>query len=289
MSNVNYLLITAAYNEAQLIEKTIQSVTSQRKPPDKWIIVDDGSTDETASIIGEYLHQFRFIELIKREKEVGRDFASKVFAINYGLKEIDLNEYDFVGILDADVSFEPDYYFSLLEEFQRRPKLGIAGGTYFDVYDGKKNRVYPSPFSVRGATQFFRRECFEQIGGLLPLKYGGEDGVACTAARMYGWEVCNIDEVQVLHHRRTGTADMSIIKTRFRDGLVEYFMGYHPLFQFVKCMRRVLKEKPFIIGGFIRLVGFWFAFFKGEKRLIPDNILEYTRKEQVTRIFKMSY
>ncbi len=289
MLNTNYLLITAAYNEAHLIEKTIRSVIAQEVQPIKWVIVNDGSTDETENIVTEYIKQNPFIELFTRIKEDGRDFASKVFAINYGLKDIDLNEYNFIGILDADVSFGPNYYSSLINKFNSKPKLGIAGGIFFDVYNGKKNKIYPSPFSVRGATQFFRRECFQQIGGLLPLKYGGEDGVACIAARMFGWGVSNIKELEVLHHRRTGAVDINILRARFRGGLLEYFLGYHPLFQFIKCLQRTVIEKPYFIGSFFRLLGFWYANFKGEKRIIPKDILMYTRKEQIARIFKMSF
>ena len=284
----NYLLITAAKNEAEFIEKTILSVIDQIIKPAEWIIVNDGSTDDTEDIVKIYTNQYPFIKLFSRIQEERRNFASKVFAINYGLKNIDLNEYNFIGILDADVSFGPNYYSSLISKFKNRPKLGVAGGIFFDIYNGKKVKVYPSPFSVRGATQFFRLECFEQIGGLLPIKYGGEDGIACNAARMYGWEVCNFEDIEVVHHRPTGTVDRNILKARFRDGFVEYHLGYHPLFQLVKCIRRI-KEKPIFFGSIFRFFGFWWANLKREERNISKELLSFIRKEQIGRLIKIEY
>lgn len=288
MNEAKYILITAAYNESEFIEKTILSVINQKFKPDQWIIVNDGSTDKTEDIVRKYENQNPFIKLFTRKKEQGRNFASKVFAINYALKDIDLNGYNFIGILDADVSFGSDYYSSLISKFGDRKKLGVAGGIFFDIYNGEKIKIHPSPFSVRGATQFFRRECFEQIGGLVPIKYGGEDGIACIAARMHGWEIHNFEDLEVIHHRPTGTVDKNILKARFRDGFVEYHLGYHPLFQMVKCIRRV-KERPIFIGSLFRFIGFWWANLKREKREISKELINYIRKEQMIRVVKIHY
>ena len=113
--------------------------------------------------------------------------------------------------------------------------------------------------------------------------------MACIAARMHGWEITNFEELVVLHHRRTGSADKNIFKRRFRDGIVEYSLGYHPLFQFIKCVSRVFKEKPYVLASLLRLFGFWWASFKREERIIPNDIIKYTRKEQLQRILRLSY
>ena len=289
MADNSYILITAAYNEASMIENTIKSVITQKTLPSKWIIVNDGSIDDTECIVENYARDNNFIELITRVKKEGRDFASKVSAIRYGLNKVDLNDINFIGILDADVSFDSYYFASIIDRFNSSPKLGIAGGSFFDIYKGKKYKIWTSKYSVRGAAQLFRKECFQQIGGLLPLKYGGEDGVACIAARMHGWEITNFEELVVLHHRRTGSADKNIFKRRFRDGIVEYSLGYHPLFQFIKCVSRVFKEKPYVLASLLRLFGFWWASFKREERIIPNDIIKYTRKEQLQRILRLSY
>lgn len=285
MNTVKYVLITAAKNEESFIEKTIQSVINQLHKPAEWIIVSDGSTDATEYIVSKYASKNSFIKLLINHRKEGRDFASKVYAINLGLKNIQTTEYDYIGILDADVSFDKDYYLSLIEEFEKNPKLGIAGGNYFDIIDGKKIPVYPSPYSVRGATQFFRKECFDKIDGIKPIKYGGEDALACFAARMHGWELKNIEGLIVLHHRPTGITGSHIFRTRFRDGFVEYNLCYHPLFQFIKCIKRI-PEKPFLIGSILRFFGFWTAYIKREKRNISIELFSFIRKDQIKRLTK---
>jgi len=287
INTVKYVLISAAHNEQDFIEKTIISVSNQLHKPTEWIIVSDGSTDNTESIVRKFAAENSYIKLFTNNRKEGRDFASKVYAINIGLKNIQTSEYDYIGILDADVSFDRDYYSLLIEEFKKNPKLGIAGGNYFDIIDGKKVPVSPSAYSVRGATQFFRRKCFNQIGGLIPMKYGGEDAAACFAARMYGWETKNFPDLVVLHHRPTGLVGKNLLKARLRDGYVEYDLGYHPLFQLVKCVKRV-TQNPYFIGSFIRFIGFWIARFKFENQNVPAELRIFIRKEQAFRLFHIN-
>ncbi|NWG29381.1 MAG: glycosyltransferase family 2 protein [Ignavibacteriaceae bacterium] len=286
MSTVKYVLITAAKNEESFIEKTIQSVINQLHKPAEWIIVSDGSTDNTESIVCKYASENSFIKLLINNRKEARDFASKVYAINIGLKNIQTSDYDYIGILDADVSFEKDYYSSLIEEFEKNPKLGIVGGNYFDIINGRKVPVRPSPYSVRGATQFYRKECFDKIDGIKPIKYGGEDALACYAARLYGWEIKNINSIIVLHHRPTGITGSNLFRTRLRDGSVEYNLCYHPLFQFVKCIKRI-PEKPFLIGSILRFFGFWLSYIKREKRDISNELFDFIREDQIRRLIKM--
>ncbi|OQY75110.1 MAG: hypothetical protein B6D44_02425 [Ignavibacteriales bacterium UTCHB2] len=282
MNEEKYILITAAHNEQDFIEKTILSVINQSHKPSEWIIVSDGSTDNTESIVCKYSKENSYIKLLTNNRKEGRDFASKVYAINIGLKNIQTSEYNYIGILDADVSFDKDYYSLLIEKFKQNPKLGISGGNYFDTINGKKVIVHQSPTSVRGATQFFRRKCFEQIGSFLPLKYGGEDAAACFSARMYGWETKSFPDLIVLHHRITG--DKHPLKARLRDGYVEYNLGYHPLFQFVKCIKKV-TQYPYLIGSVVRFIGFWTARFKFSNQNIPIELKKYIKKEQSVRLF----
>ena len=282
MKTDKYILVTAARNEQDFIEKTIISVINQLHKPKIWIIVSDGSTDNTESIVNKYASENSFIKLIINNRREGRDFASKVYAINIGLNNIQTSEYDYLGILDADVSFENDYYSSLIKEFKKNPKLGVTGGSYFDIINGKKTYVYQSTFSVRGATQFFRKECFDKVGGLIPMKYGGEDAAACFSARMHGWETRSIPGLIALHHRITG--DKNPLKARFRDGYVEYDLGYHPLFQFIKCIKRV-TQKPYFIGSAIRFIGFWIARLKSKNQNVPTELRVFIRKEQTFRLF----
>jgi glycosyltransferase involved in cell wall biosynthesis len=280
-----YILITAAHNEEKFIELTIKSVINQQLKPLQWVIVNDNSTDRTGEIIKKYLRDNNFIKLLNIKRKDGRDFSSKVYAINEGFKSLKNIEFDFIGILDADVSFEPNFYSTLIAEFHKNKKLGIVGGDYFDIVNGQKKYIKPSPYSVRGATQFFRRECFEQIGGLIPLKYGGEDALACYAARKHGWDLLNVKGLIVIHHKPTGSGSRNMIKANFFSGIMEHHLGYHPLFQFFKTISR-LFQPPFIVGGICRFAGYWYSNFKGINDIKKnDEIYQFIKRDQLKRLY----
>jgi glycosyltransferase involved in cell wall biosynthesis len=280
----SYILITAAHNEEVFIENTIKSVIDQTILPVKWIIVSDRSTDKTDEIILKYTYECSFISFLKIDGNNDYNFAAKVNAIMAGYETSHNLKFDFIGILDADITFENFYYQKIIERFFQDNKLGIAGGKFYDLYAKKKESIPISEDNVRGAVQFFRKQCFEEIGGLLPLKYGGEDGMACFSARKNGWEVKSFNDLVILHHRRTGTAKSSILKKRIRDGLMEYSMGYHPLFQLIKCSYRII-EKPYLLGSILRFMGYWYGYLKAEKLIIPKDLIKFIRKDQLKRIF----
>jgi len=287
LTNSKYILITSAHNEAGLIGNTIKSVLDQQIKPLEWIIIDDGSTDNTSEIVAEFAASNSFIKLFNKTADLSRDFSSKVNAIHLAVSKITSLDYDYLGILDADITFDASYYASVISKFENREKLGIVGGIIYDLVNGKTIPLYLHPNITRGAVQFFKRECFEEIGGLLPLKYGGEDSAACFSARSKGWEVQNFEDLIGYHHRLAGTADRGIYKARFREGFVEYHLGYHPLFEFVKGISRY-KEQPTILGSMVRFTGFWWANLKREKRSISKELIKFIRKEQINRIIKIS-
>src|SRR4051812_37332053 len=124
----DYALITPAHNEQDLIEKTIQSVVQQTARPLRWIIVNDASADGTAAVVARYCREYDFIRLINVERPNGRSFGGKVGAFNRGLAELADLPWAFIGNLDADISLRADYYKGILREFEKDPRLGIAGG-----------------------------------------------------------------------------------------------------------------------------------------------------------------
>jgi glycosyltransferase involved in cell wall biosynthesis len=283
MMDKSYVLVTAARNEEAFIEKTIQSVICQSVLPQKWVIVSDGSTDRTDEIVRKYTVKYDFIQLVCVRTCSNRNFASKVNAINAGYKQVKNTEYDYLGILDADVSFEVSYYESVLAKFNQNIKLGIAGGIIIDVCDGKFNKKYTSPESVSGAIQLFRRQCYEQIGGYIPLEDGGVDAVAEVMARMKGWQTRAFSELKVFHYRRMGTKGRNIYSVRFRQGREDYLLGYHPLFELAKCLLRI-KEKPYFVGSLLWIWGYYWPWLSKIKREIPDDIVRYLRQEQLRRL-----
>lgn len=280
MSKPSYVLITPARNEAGYISKTIESVINQTVLPEKWVIVNDRSTDQTVEIVSRYVEKYNFITLVHTKKYEKRNFTSKVNAIEVGFTQLRNIDYDFLGILDADVSFESNYYKYILKQFQQNPRLGISGGLIFDVYRGKCVQwVTRLNSSVGGPIQMFRRQCYDDMGGFTPHEKGGEDAIAEFVARKNGWAVRTFPSAKVFHHRRVGTYDRSIWRARFLQGERDFMIGYHPLFEVAKCMRRVV-ERPYFMGSLCWLSGYLGAALRKDMRTVPLDVVRYIRKEQ---------
>ena len=279
-----YVLVTAAYNEEALIERLIISVGSQVLLPLKWIIVSDGSTDRTDEIVRDYAGRYQYIQLLRITKDHPRNFAAQASAINAGLDQLKNYDYDYIGNLDADVSFESTYFERLIVHFENEQKLGLAGGSICEERRGefrprKGNRSY----SVANAVQLFRRECLETLGGrYFILQYGGHDWHAEVTARMKGWHVQTFSELKVFHHRPTG-AGTGLWRHSFRQGLMDYSMGVHPLFEIAKLIARVLRQ-PYVPAPLFRLIAFWYAYCRGETRPVSKEFMAFMRKEQFERL-----
>ena len=289
-NNMKYIIITPAYNEAEYIERTIEGVLAQTVLPSKWIIVDDGSSDDTAAIIKKYESEYNFIQYHQRIKQAGQSYyASNVHTIMAGYEQIKAINYDFLAVLDADISLPKDYYEQIFDRFSQDKKLGIASGVYQDMVNGKLYRMLNDRRSTPKAIQVFRKDCFDQIGGYLPLKYGGEDTCSCIMARMNGWKSWSFPELCVVHNRPVGTGHAgNMLKVRFRNGLNDYGMATHPLFMLLKSLRRCIKERPFMSGGLARIAGFLYGYCLREKRQIPDDVVQFTRQEQIGRLFNLN-
>lgn len=282
--NAIYVLVTAARNEEAYIEKTIKSVISQTIRPKKWVIVSDSSTDRTEEIVNKYSAEYDFIQLLSSRGDVNRNFGSKVYAINKGLKMLEGIDYQFIGNIDADIEFESDYFERILERFNDNVNLGIAGGWLHQLQNGKyRERLANSKRSVPGSIHMFRRECFEMIGGYLPLKIGGEDSTAEVMARMCGWATKSFPDLRVFHHRIKNTNICIILCVRYQKGVEDYFIGSHPLFEVLKCFIRI-KERPFVIGNIFRFFGYFWNLLRKKPIPVPNDVVQYLRKEQMLRI-----
>lgn len=281
MKKTSYVLITPARNEEAYIEETIKSIIAQTIRPLEWIIVSDGSTDKTDEIVESYTSRFNFIKLVKAENQEKRNFGSKVNAFRAGYEKLEIQDYGFIGNLDADVTFDKNYFECLFNKFEKNPKLGLAGGIIAVLVDGKYEKQINSLNSVAGAVQLFRRTCYEDIGGYIPLKSGGIDSAAEIMARMKGWQVQTFPEYLVLHHRRVGSSNQ--YRSMFKKGIVNYSLGYHPIFQIVSAIFR-MKAKPYITGSMCILLGYFWAMICRHKRPISDELVKFLRSEQLQRI-----
>jgi poly-beta-1,6-N-acetyl-D-glucosamine synthase len=279
-----YVLLTAAKNEADYIGLTIESVLRQTVRPLAWFIVDDGSSDQTGEIIKRFASANPFIRLLSSGTTSERSFGSKDKAINAAYESARKLHFDFIGILDADITFErEDYYEEILGKFQNNPKLGIAGGYIHERSNGVwQCRKGNSEDSVAGGIQLFRRACYEQIGGYVPMHYGGEDWLAMIKARMSGWEVQAYPEYPVFHYRPTSSAG-GRWRGLFRLGMMDASFGSHPLFELFKCSRR-LWARPVLAGSFVRFSGFAWWILSGRKPLLSSDQVAFLRKEQMAKI-----
>lgn len=282
----NYVLITPARNEAAFIERTINAVCSQTIPPLRWIVVNDNSTDHTAEIVASYTQRFPFIRLISVSGESQRNFGAKVRAFARGLEALEGLDYQFIGNLDADISFEADYYERILERFAADLRLGIAGGIRYDWCNGSFHKVICAPDSVGGPFQFFRKQCFEDVGGFKPVKIGGVDAIAEISAKMHGWKVRSFPVLKVYHYRCTGTATGSMMMARFRDGMKDFVLGYDPLFEAARCLYR-FKENGYSAGGLFRISGYFWAFLKNYQRPVSKEFVQFLRADQRRRLREM--
>ena len=280
--NISYVLITPARNEEMNIENTIQSVISQTVLPKRWVIVSDGSTDRTDEIVHKYLAEHSWIEFIRMPEHRDRQFAAKVQCFNAGYEKLQELDFHIIGNLDADISFDQDYFKFLIDKFAENSRLGVAGTPF--VEDGKHyDYRFTNIEHVSGACQLFRRECFEEIGGYVPIKGGGIDWVAVTTARMKGWKTRTFTEKTCFHHRKIGTGNASPMMTWFRQGRKDCFLGNHPLWEFFRSFYQMTK-KPYIIGGGFLLSGFIWAMLNRIYIPISKELIEFVRKEQMQRL-----
>jgi len=195
-----YALVTPARNEAAFIGLTIQSVVAQTLRPVKWVIVSDGSTDGTDEIVRRHAAEQPWIELVRMPERQERHFTGKVAAFNAGYARLRDVKFDLIGNLDADISFEEDYFAFLMTKFAEDPKLGV-GGTPYRQKTGTYDYRFTSIEDVMGACQLFRRDCFEEIGGYVSVKYGGVDVIPVFTARMKGWKTRSFTDKISRHHR----------------------------------------------------------------------------------------
>ena len=276
---LRYVLVTPARNEEHFIEATLASVISQSVLPERYVIVDDGSSDRTAEIVTAYAEGKAWMTLVRLPPAGERDFAKKVRAFNAGLEQVKGLPFDVIGNLDADVSLEPDHCEYLLSQFGLDPRLGVAGTVYTQPGFDSMLDSFEGEECVAGPMQFFRRECFEEIGGYVPNRLGGIDWIAVTTARMRGWKTTAFTGRRFHHHRSMGTANRGRVGAMFDYGRKDYFLGGSPLWQCCRVGYRMTKQ-PFILGGLALLAGYSWAAITRVERPVSDELMTFHRQEQ---------
>jgi glycosyltransferase involved in cell wall biosynthesis len=280
---MKYVLISPARNEEALIVRTLNSVVSQTLLPERWVIVDDGSTDRTPEIVKKFTERHPWAELVCRPQRHDRSFATKVHAFNAGLQRVRSLQFDVIGNLDADLSFEPDYLEFLMQKFSADPKLGVAGTPFIENgYDSARDS-FEGENHVAGGCQLFRWQCFEEIGGYIPNRAGGIDWIAVTTARMKGWKTRSFMEKRFQHYRPLGTAERSVWKATFSYGEKDYYLGNSPIWEIFRVAYRVTKQ-PVLIGSLALLCGFSWAALRRINRPVSYELMQFHRREQMKKL-----
>jgi poly-beta-1,6-N-acetyl-D-glucosamine synthase len=280
---LSYVLITPARNEALFIELTIQSVVAQTVRPLNWVIVSDGSTDGTDDIVKHYASLHPWIELVRRPERHERHFAGKVLAFNAGYARVKDLGYDAIVSLDGDISFDVEFFSFLLGKLAADPTLGLVGTPFQEVSGQTYDYRFVSIDHVSGACQVFRRECFEAIGGYVPVKRGSIDHIAVITARMKGWKTRTFTDKVCLHHREMGTAQRSILRSKFKLGVKDYAVGNHPLWELFRTAYQMTKP-PFGVGGLALGIGYFLATLRHLERPVSRDLIDFHRREQMQRL-----
>lgn len=276
---MNYVLITPVRDEEGLIRNTLESVCAQSAVPKRWVIVDNGSSDRTADIVLDYSKRFPWIELVRHPTSADRSFAAKAQAFSAGFSRVQSLDFEVIGNVDADVSFEPDYLGFLMRKFAEDPSLGVAGTPFLENgYDSARDS-FEGVNHVAGGVQLFRRQCFEEIGGYVPNYAGGIDWIAVTTARMKGWKTQSFLEYRFNHYRTLGTATRGILAAFFSHGVKDYYLGGAPVWQFFRVGYRLLK-RPLIVGGLALALGYAWAATRRTPRVVSPELMRFHRAEQ---------
>ncbi len=278
---MEYVIVTPARNEARFIERTLKSVVAQTLLPRKWIIVDDGSADETPRIVQRYAAQWPFIELVSLgTRAEDRAGGSKVVrAFNAGFDRVRHDAYDVVVKLDADLTLPPDYFEQVAACFAADPRIGLCGGYCVIEMNGSMQPESYSEDHVRGAFKAYRRACFDEIGGLRPI--WAWDGIDEAAIAFHGWRL-KVLPIAVIHHRPT-SQEYGLVGHTFRTGREMYRERVDPASLLIISAVHLFR-RPALIGSVMFLLGYLVASLRRESKVVEQPLADYIRADRFAKV-----
>jgi glycosyltransferase involved in cell wall biosynthesis len=276
-----YVLISPTRDEAAHAAYTLESVVRQTVRPARWIIVDDGSTDQTPSLLQHYADRYDFIELHRRaDRGTRRVGPGVVDAFNAGLSHVELTSFDYLGKLDLDLELPRAYFETLMQRFEADPSLGTCSGKpYYRVNGRLVSEGCGDEMSV-GMTKFYRVACFQAIGGFAPQVMW--DGLDCHMCRMTGWRAQSFDDTPALrfvHRRPMGSSDKNVLRGRQRHGYGQYIMGTAPSYMLASVINR-LRFRPRVIGALAMGWGYLRPWLRREPSRPPAHVQRFIRQYQ---------
>ena len=275
-------IVVPAYNEAKFLSDFLESVVNQTLLPNRLILVNDNSTDETYEIASKFAQQYAWISVVQNKSKSQHEPGSKVIkAFNKGLAMLP-KDYELILKLDADLLLPSNYIQEISNHFKNHPKTGIAGGF---AYIQKENQWVLENLTdkdhVRGALKAYRKACFEAIGGLQPAM--GWDTLDELLAKYDGWEVQTIPDLKVKHLKPTGSNYVK--KSAELQGLAFYQLGYGIILTFIATFKLALRKRKISLF-FAYQQGFWTAFFQNKSKFVNQEQQQFIQKYRWQKIIQ---
>lgn len=283
------LLITPAYNEADSITRVARALAAQTRPPDLWIVADDGSTDGTVGALHTLASQIPFLRVVERPPESSEAViadrlavALEARAFNRALRTVDdLDAYSYVGKLDADIELPPEWFETLLRHLELDPRLGIAGGRLRERAGSGWHRLEIPSHHVHGATKLYTRACLAAIGGIQERL--AWDTIDETYARMRGFATRSFDEIEAIHLRPRASADGQL-RGWARHGECAWILHYGPVWVTLRSAKVALRERPRGLSGAAFLLGYVRSATARHSRVDDREFRRFTRRELRRRL-----
>ena len=282
ISSRRYLLISPCRDEAQYLRRTLDSVATQSVPPALWVVVDDGSTDDTPTILEAYARRLPYLRVVRRNDRGGRQVGPGVIAAFYtGLETVCLEDFEYLCKLDMDLDLPVSYFELLMRRMESDPRIGTTSGKPWFIHP-RSGALMPEvcgdEMSV-GMTKFYRIACFKEIGGFVHQVMW--DGIDCHRARMLGWiaESLDLELLRFVHLRPQGASQKGIWTGRLRKGFGQYFMGTSPLYYLAVVIYH-LPAYPVFIGSVAMLWGYLRSWLKGLPRYEDTEFRRFLRSYQ---------
>ena len=285
MSDRRYLVVSPCRNEAGLMRATLESMVAQSQRPALWVIVDDGSTDETPEILADYAERHDWIRVIRKPDRGHRAVGPGVVeAFYYGFDQV-TEPYPYIVKLDLDLDLPPRYFETLIDRMEADPRIGTCSGKPYVRRVGKLVSERRGDEMSVGMTKVWRRTCFNDIGGI--IRGVMWDAIDCHMARMKGWKAVSWDhpDLNFEHLRPMGSSEVSVHEGRRRHGRGQWFMGSDPLYFLATCVFRAL-EPPYVTGGLAMAQGYIGAWAKGAPQIENAELKRFIRAYQRQALLK---
>ncbi len=283
------LIVTPVHNEASHIGRLVDSMARQTRPPDRWLVIDDGSTDATMTILEDLQCSMPFLSIMQSSVADPADIdrltaAMEIRAFNEALANLsDLDGYTYIGKVDGDVELPDDYFQSMLETFASDPALGIVGGMIVEPV-GKTGswRIVGAPdYHVHGALKLYSRACWDTIGGLEERL--GWDTIDQTYARMRGFRTMSIPSVVVRHHRVSGSVG-GRLRGAMRHGRCSYIARYSLPWILMRATKTGITWRPYGLSGMAFVWGYLGCMLRNGERVEDEEFKRFVRREHRQRI-----